>query len=202
MASSKTEICNIALSHLGQGQEIANMDTENSEAASACRRFYELAKDEVMRDFDWPFLTRFASLALVDEDPTTEWAYSYRYPTDCLKIRRILSGDRNDSLQSRITYKVAQDDTGSLVLTDMQNAEMEYTYKEDDTGKFPADFVAALSYKLAFYISPRLTKGDPFKLRDSVSQMYVYTVTKAARNAFNEEGAEQEKASLFERSRG
>jgi len=191
MASSKTEICNIALSHLGQGQEIANIDTENSESANACRRFYELSKDEALRDINWPFATRFADLALVEEDPTEEWAYSYRYPTDCLKIRRILSGNRNDSRQSRVPYKIVQDDAGLLLYTDLEDATIEYTVREDNPGKYPVDFVSALSYKLAWYIAPRITKADPFGLRKTVQESYMYTITKAAKNAFNEQQDEE-----------
>lgn len=112
MASSKTEIVNIALAHLGVGSEISNLDTDQSTEANAMRRFYESAKDEVLRDLNWPFTTVFASLALVEEDPTDEWSYSYRYPSDALKIRRVLSGLRNDTRQSRVPYKLGQDASG------------------------------------------------------------------------------------------
>ena len=191
----------MALSHLGQGAEIANLDTENSEAANACRRFYELAKDETIRDVKWPWATRFAELALVEEDPTEEWAYSYRYPTDCLTIRRILSGSRNDSRQSRIPYKIVQDDSGLLVYTDLDSASIEYTVREDNPGVYPVDFVAALSYKLAWYIAPRLTKSDPFNLRKTVADSYAAAISKAARNSFNEEQDEEPVQSEFVRAR-
>jgi len=149
----------------------------------------------------WPWATRFAELAFVEEDPTEEWAYSYRYPTDCLTIRRILSGSRNDSRQSRIPYKIVQDDSGLLVYTDLDSASIEYTVREDNPGKFPSDFVVALSYKLAWYIAPRLTKGDPFNLRANVEKAYSYSISKAARNSFNEQAEEEPVQSEFVRDR-
>ena len=47
MASS-TEIANLALSHLGNGTEIADLETERSSEASACRRFYDVALAQVL----------------------------------------------------------------------------------------------------------------------------------------------------------
>ena len=201
MASSKTEICNLALSHLGIGKEVANIDSEQSAEASACRRFYETAKDECLRDFNWPFTTTFATLGLVEIDPTDEWAYSYRYPSDCLKLRRILSGLRNDNRQSRVPYKMGQDTEGLLLYTDMQNAKIEYSVREDDTDRYPVDFTVALSYKMAVYIAPRLAAGDPFGLAGKAMQMYSYTVAKAANSALNEEQVEEDPQAESIRSR-
>lgn len=191
MASSKTEICNLALSHLGIGSELSNLDSDSGQEATSCRRFYETTRDEVLRDFSWSFTTKFATLALVEEDPTTEWAYSYRVPSDCLMLRRILSGIRNDNRQSRVPFKVAQDASGLLVYTDMEDAVIEYTVRVEDTSLYPPDFTVALSYKLAFYVAPRLTKGDPFGLRKSAMDMYQYTLAKAAANNNNEQQDEE-----------
>lgn len=188
MASS-TEICNIALSHLNIGKEIAALDTEQSQEASACRRFYDTALDAVLRDFNWPFSTKIDVLALIEEDPNDEWAYSYRYPTDCLKIRRVLSGVRNDNRQSRVEYKIARDDAGQVVFCDIEDAEIEYSVREEDPEKYPSDFILAFSYRLAGYIAPRLTKGDPYKLGEKAMQMYDIELSKAFGNAVNEEQA-------------
>jgi len=201
MASSKTEICNLALSHLGIGTEISNVDTEQSTDAATMRRFYEIAKDECFRDFNWPFATKFATLALVEEDPTEEWGFSYRYPSDCLRLRRILSGVRNDNRQSRVPYKIGQDDSGLLIYTDMEDAEIEYTKMSDDPSLYPSDFTMALSYKLAFYVAPRLAKGDPFGLGQKSAQNYMLYMNKAANNALNEQQDEEDPQAEYIRSR-
>lgn len=201
MASSKTEIANISLAHLGVGKEIANLDTENSAEANTMRRFYDTARDEVLRDFNWSFTTKFATLAEVEEDPTDEWSYSYRYPSDCLKLRRILSGTRNDSRQSRVPYKVAQDSEGLLLYTDMEDAEIEYTVRVEDTSLYPADFTMAFSYKLAFYAAPRLAAGDPFGLGQRCMQLYGMSLAKAANTSLNEEQVEEEPDAQWIRAR-
>ncbi len=191
MASSTTEISNLAISHLGIGKEIANLETERSAEAQACRRFFAVARDTTLRDFAWPFATKINELGLVEEDPNNEWAFSYRYPTDCLMLRRILSGVRTDTHQSRVPYRVTRDASGLLIYTDMEDAELEYTIKETDVSRYPADFVMAMSFLLASYVAPRLTAGDPFKLGDRSLGLYVAELSKARTMALNEEQADQ-----------
>jgi len=201
MASSSTEICNLALSHIGIGKEIADLETEASQEASSCRRFYENARDQVLRDFSWPFAMTTVSLSLVSENPTSEWDYAYRYPTDCMKSRRILSGTRNETRQTRIPYQIAYDSTGKLIYTDEQNAVLEYTKKVVDTGQFSADFAMALSFRIAFYVSPRLTSGDPFKLGERALKMYQAEIMRAQATAINELQDEEVPDSEFIRER-
>lgn len=184
--SSITDICNLALRHLGISKEIANVTTEQSAEAKACRRFYDDTRKSVLADYSWPFATRIAALNLVETDPNEEWNYSYRYPTGCLFIRRVLSGTRQDTELTAIPYKITQDDQGLLIYTDRESAEIEYTVDEDNEDIFPSDFKIALSYRIAHYIAPSLTAGDPFKLGVAAMQKYEIEISKAAANAFNE----------------
>jgi hypothetical protein len=199
--ASKTEICNIAISHLGIGTEIANIDTEDSEPARACRRFYDRCLETVLREFAWPFATRVINPALVEEDPTTEWGYSYRYPVDCLIMKKIQSGLRTDTSQSRAPYRIVGDDSGSLIYTDCEDAVIEYTALVEDVDNFASDFVMAFSYKLAHYIAPRISGGDPFALQERIIKLYVLELSQAERSAYNEEQPDQEAFSEFDRER-
>lgn len=175
------------MSHLGVGKEISDIETDQSSEGQACRRFYEIALDATLRDVNWPFATRFKAVGLVEEDPTDEWDFSYRYPTDCLKIRRILSGIRNDTVDTRVPYKIAQDDSGLLIYTDTEDAEIEYTVREENSERYPADFIMALSYRLAHYIGPRVTGGDFITLGQQIYQYYQIEISNAASVSFNEE---------------
>jgi len=200
--ASKVGILNLALGHLGIDGTVANMATESSEEAIAGRMFYDVARDEVLRGFPWPFATRFAILALVEVEPTTEWGYSYRYPSDCLNLHRILSGIRNDTRQSRAPFKIASDTAGQLIYTDEEDAEIEYTAKDDDPSTYPSDFTIALSFYLASLMAPRLTGGDQFKLGDKALKNYVLSVSIAASRASNEDQAEEVPESEFIITRG
>ena len=199
--TSKTEICNLALSHLGHSKEIGNVDTEASAWASACRRFYDIARDTAQRDFDWPFATKIASLGLLEEEPNDEWNYSYQYPSDCIKVRRILSGIRLDTRDSQIPYKIANGDTGRIIFSDQATAQIEYTVKITNPGHWSEDFTLALSYRLAMFIAPRVTRGDPFNLRQAAETEYMKILSDALANAFNEEQQDKQPESEFIRAR-
>jgi len=187
MVESSTEICNLALSHLAINSQISNLDSESSAEARACRLFFNITRDAVLRDFAWPFATKIETLSLVEANPNDEWDYSYRVPSDCLFHRRILSGVRNDTQDSKIPYRIIQDDDGLLILTDQSDAELEYTIRESRVNHWFSDFCLAMSFRLASYIAPQVTGGDPFKLGDRAIKFYQYELAKAQNNAFNEQ---------------
>lgn len=192
--ADKTGICNLAISHLAVSKEIANVETERSEEAKACRRFYAPALAEALRDFPNPSLTVQANLALVTDntsDTDAEWSYSYRYPSDCSKAMRILSGDRNDTPETRVPYRIIADSQGKLILTDREDAILEYAQTSDSPDQWFPDFVMAFSLLLAFYIAPRVTAGDPFKLGQRAYSAYLVSKIKADANAIGEQQDEQ-----------
>lgn len=199
--ASETAICNMAISHLGVGKEIANIDTEQSEEASACRRFFDTARDATLRDFPWPFATKQVALSLIETFTAGEWTYSYRYPSDCVKAKRILSGDRNDNHQSRVPYKILKDGAARIIYTDTADAELEYTERVEDTSYWPPDFELAFSFRLAAYIAPRLAKGDPFNLRKEAMAMYDLELSRAKAASINEEQTDELPDSEFVRVR-
>lgn len=189
--SSILDIYNLALSHVAHGKEVGGL-TERSDEQRTCTRFYEQARDTTLRAFNWPFATKIAALGLVEEDPNDEWGYSYQYPSDCLKVRRILSGTRVDTAATRVPYKIIDGTSGLLILTDQADAEIEYTIRADDPTKYPPDFVMALSFRLASYIAPRLTAGDPFKLGERCVRFFDFEIAAARGSAVNEEQPGQE----------
>ncbi len=184
---TSTEIANLSLTHLGIGKEIANLDTERSAEAITMRRIFEMCRDATLRDFPWPFATEIRTLALVEEDPTDMWKYSYRYPTDCLMFRKIESDVAIDTADTRIVYKIGRDASGRLIYTNREDAVAEYTIKITDHQQFTPDFVWAFSLRLASYAAPKITGGDPFKMGGKAFAMYQFEIGKAESAARNEE---------------
>lgn len=188
---SVASICNMALGHIGVSSQITDLDTDASKEALACRVFYEQCRDEVLRAFPWPFATKIEALTLVEEDPNDEWAYSYRYPDGCLKIRRLLSGTRNDTQNTLARYRVVRDDVGRLVYADLEDATAEYTTLVDAADQFDTDFARALSYYLAASIAPQLAGIDkPY--REQCFRLYAWAIGVAQGNAANEERPDRE----------
>lgn len=199
--ASDTEIANLAISHLGIGKRISDIETERSQEALACKVFFETSRKQLLRDFKWPFASKIVTLGLVEEDPNDEWAFSYRYPSDCLNFRRILSGIRMDNRQTRIPYKITQDTAGLLILSDLEEAQAEYTVNADDPSRYPPDFVMAFSFLLAFYIAPQIASGSNVSLGDRALKLYQYQISRAQASALNEEQVDEDPQSEFIRTR-
>lgn len=193
--SSQTDICNLALSHVGQGSGISNFDTDQSEAARACRLFYEVARKSTLRDYDWAFATRYRALSLIEEEPLEdlgeEWAYSYGYPANCIRLRRILSGTRTDGNATKVKFRVANTDAARVIFTDEAEPVSEITEDITETARFDEDFVAALSYRLAAFLAPRLARTDQAKISQNCLQMYRYTVSQALGNSVAEDESDE-----------
>lgn len=115
MAASLEAICNLSLSHLGVAKVVTDIDTDNTPESVACLLFIDQVIEEALRAFAWPFATSYATLALVQEDPTVEWGYSYRLPADCRFVRRIVqeNSDRNETRQSRAPFRIVRDNVST-----------------------------------------------------------------------------------------
>lgn len=193
----------MAISHLGIGKEIANLETEKSQEAIACRRFYETAKEGVLADLDWTFATKFTTLNLVEENEAgSEWRYTYKYPVDCIAMRRILSGTRVDTQESRIPFRIVTDASGLIIYTDQPNAEAEYTFNVKSTNLFSAEFDLALSFRLAALVGAKLTGGDPFKIKQDMLRQYEIELGRAKKKNMNEETQPKFPESDLIRARG
>ncbi|XGC82041.1 hypothetical protein ACES2L_06030 [Bdellovibrio bacteriovorus] len=199
--SSITEICNLALSHLGVGTPISNIQTEKTEEAQACGLNYEFALGFMLRTYHWPFFSKTINLALVEEDPTIEWGYSYRVPNDCARLVRLISGQTFDTPETRIKYVISHDDSGLLIYTNQPNAQAEYVINDPDPRFFPFDFTLALSYKLATLIAPRVTGGDVFKITERCNTLFDRHVSRALATSQNESNPYTNDESGFERCR-
>lgn len=185
--ASQTEICNLALSHLGVAKPIANLESEKTAEAAACRTFYDITRRRMFRDFPWPFARRVVALGLVEETPNDDWSYSYRYPSGVIKIRKIFSGIRNDTAKSKTKYILASDSDGNLIWTDLNPASALTISDITNPQFYPDDFVMAFSFLLAFYIGPRVMDGDPANLRRDALAAYNQEISRASSNAHNEE---------------
>lgn len=195
--SSKTQIANMALVHLGHEKPIGNLMTEKSSEAITARTFYDIAVDMVLSKVAWPFATTFGDAGLIEEEPNTEWAYSYRYPSNCITVRRVISGLRNDNRDQKVPFKIGEDATGQLFWCDEQDAIIEYTKRITETARFSADFTLTVSYYLAYLMAPGITSGDEFKRGELAFALYEQNLLDAENRAFNEQQDEVEPESKF-----
>ena len=158
--SSVVDICNLALSHLGDTATVASIDPpEGSSQAEHCARFYPAARDALLEIFNWNFATRRATLALLTAD-SWDWAYAYAKPADALKMLAVLPAGASSDAEGA-EYDIETDTDGAtVILTDSEDASLRYIAYVTDTTKFPPLFVMALSWQLASMLAGPILKGD------------------------------------------
>ncbi len=179
--ASEIDICNIALSHLGDAATVASIDPpEGSAQAEHCARFYPMARDALLEAHPWAFATRRVLLAeLVNNWP--QWQYAYARPTDCLKVLAVLSKDAPDDYQTTPVwpYPEAQPAPGAMyaaqipqpytceindqgaqvIYTNQEDAMMRYIARITDTTRYSYNFTMALTWALASMLAGPIIKG-------------------------------------------
>lgn len=202
MYTSLTEVANAALGYLGITSKIGDLETENSPEARAVNTYIAIAIDETLSEWPWPFATRFSEIQVVEENPTPDWGYSYRYPSNCVMVRRIVPpGLAFEPRMFRLPFRISADDDGKLILTNEYDPTIEYTARVNDVQQWPPDFCNCIAMKLAFYISAELTGGDPNRLGNKALEMYLLSVSKAQARAANEEQSVESPPSSLESAR-
>lgn len=161
MTISKAQIFNITLNILGVSTPLENADCSDSRAI-LLNNYYELARDYVLKDFDWNFASAYKELSLcANRDVLSQYKYCYNYPNDCICARDIFEKDDN-KLQKFI---ISSDESGGrVILTDAKNAILRYTRRVEKEVYFSCEFSMAISYYLASLtsnvISGSLQKGE------------------------------------------
>ena len=157
--ASKTDIFNMALMELGISSPITNGTINTDNKAIILNTFYDNARDEVLKAFDWNFAEKFKTLALSEEtefDP--RYLYCFDYPQDCLNAREIFSTD-GDKLKKK--FKISSGETGNkIILANVNPAILKYTRKITNEAFFTSEFCATLALYLAGLAGKALTGSE------------------------------------------
>ncbi len=152
----KTQIANLALSHIRDKSVLENVETDTSTQGKSANLWYDPARRQALADFDHGFARRRLALAVHGDDPPAEWAFRYQWPSDCIQPRRIQNPLGRGF--PPIPFEIEQSDDGTrCILTDAEEAVLVYTRDVEDPTFFTPHFVLAHSYLLAHYIAGPLT---------------------------------------------
>lgn len=168
-------ICNQALGHLGNDNQIASIDpVDGSIESGYCARLYPIARRELIEDHAWGFSLKRVVLAEVT-NPSDIWTYAYALPSDCVSALRILPlqvATNNAILYDEPDYarwlttptpsemgSSSFELEGDVILTDEPDAVLMYKRDITDPTKFTPKFATALGYLLACYLAGPLIRG-------------------------------------------
>lgn len=146
MASSKVDICNLALIHLGC--DTISAITDQNQRARLCKQVYDQLRRKLLRAHPWRFAIKRQSLAVSSSTPPFGFSYQYPLPSDCL---RTLDVDLEDS-----TFQIE----GRSVVTDETEVELRYVADIVDEQNFDDLFCEVLALDIAIKIGRHLTQSD------------------------------------------
>lgn len=155
MASSETDIVNVALILLGQ-PTILRMDDDNDVARTANTLWADV-RDAVLSEHPWNRCTKILTLSKTPRDPgwvTTERSYSYEYlyPADSLRIL-----EPEDDLAK---WEVGVSTTGEQVVwSDTDGLTVKYIFRNTNVSQYSAWLSLALSKKMAAELALPITQS-------------------------------------------
>jgi len=158
--AATTRLVNLALYEIGSSKRLTNYCTQDTVEAQAARILFEPAVRSTLRDFPWPFATKYAALVLTAAQPANEdWDFSYRQPVDCIFERRLVVARGTAADPEGPGFMLSSDASGGLIFSNEANPVLEYTCRPSCVA-FTGDplFREALKWKLAAALAPPISR--------------------------------------------
>ena len=154
MNYTKAKIFNMTLKNLRVSVSIQNSN-QTDKNTLILNEFYDVAREQVLKDFDWNFANSYRELSLTGNIPQNpKFLYEYDYPNDCIFAREIIPYVSSDLVE----FEVASNSTGQKVInTNQTPAILRYTKSIDNETFFSTEFVMALSWYLSFLAAAAIT---------------------------------------------
>lgn len=195
--STVIEICNDALANI-RAQSINSLD-DPSLQAQYCKLKYPIARNKVLREFNWNFATRTQALALRTE-LLPAWGYTYAYPSDCLKIQLATPENVftiNDSVPFEVTTVLNGTVFDRVIGSNTTNMFARFTYIVDNPILFDSLFSVMLSWYLSSVLAvPLLGEGKGIRMSKYAEEKYDMLLQSALKN--DDEEGEQEQPTVSE----
>lgn len=209
IVQSSVQIANMSLAHLGILKPIVALNENSTNATACNLFYHQVTEEVLRDfpwPFAWRYAPLTLVDGTADLQANPDWQYSYRAPSDALAIHRLLTsnipvGNLSDTWAwpgflatdarpdtSRIPFALGSDAEGGLVFCDqpvvdatdtsLQLPQVQYISDVDVALQAP-DVAQCIALKLAVYMAPALTGGDPFKLGYRAADMYETAILKA-----------------------
>lgn len=205
MATAEAAVCNVALIRVGATKLLENLNGTDV-TSRTCKALFEPTRDQLLQLRPWPFATQRADLAvLADDEDDTEgrsgWGFTYDLPADCIAPRYIWSGVDNPTKEQEIPWKLESSATllRRVLLTNQEDAELIYTAKVTEVGRWDPLFREAMAMKLASDFAFGIAKKPA--LGTELLKHFYATLGIASASAGNQQQALPRPVSEFEAGR-
>lgn len=188
--ANAVDICNLALGQLGERGEVVALDPPDGSAyAAECSNYYPIALRKLLEEYDWSFMQTRAKLNKLANFDSELYGYknAYALPSDCVRVVRVSEANAENTMSPfasefprnyEIQYSKTTDNR--ILLTNVDNAIIQYTLYRDVPALFPTYFIEALVLCLAIYLVGPLKRSDPAStIAQNLRQAYEQTLSKA-----------------------
>lgn len=158
MATSTTDICNMALSYLGANPIIEIHD--KTPEANLCKLNFNSCRDAVLEDIDWTFATRrYLFEAYLRIKPVFGYHYAYELPNEVLRVIEVNENKIDWALEER------------KILCDATACYVKAIVRIEDPDQWSPNFIKALASYLASEIALPLTNSPA--VQQQMAAMYM-----------------------------
>lgn len=156
--ATEVDICNIALSYLGDRATVSSIDPpEGSAQADHCARFYPISRNQILAEHPWSFATHRAKLAKVVISPVNAGS-TFTLPNDCVRVVSV--HDSNAPEGQYIENYTLESFNGYTVITcACDDIYIKYVSLNTPSAAFTPLFVDALAHLLASKLAGPLVPG-------------------------------------------
>lgn len=196
--TTTSDICNHALALAKQDDTIVNI-SDSDTASTRCSRFYDLSRRSVLQMYPWSFSRQIVNLALLGEDPSSGYKYSYSFPSNALSILAVKANIVGGRFLPR-SYGADIDGYMKIVNTSMSSVEIHTNIEQaqalicvdvEDAGLFDPLFIDLLASRIAVSLG-YIYKVSSIDMKDIKALYYDSNISAMAAHANQEDIATDE----------
>lgn len=154
----RVEISNLALSKLGEDDQLIDPD-DDTKPARSIKAVWNSVRDAVLRRHLWNFAMKRAQISRLLAPPAFGFAYQFQLPDDFLRL------DIDELDPCIISGKWSLEGSRRLLCDAPGPINVRYVARIAETGDWDPLFVEAFANRLAFQVADRLT-GDRGRKQD------------------------------------
>ncbi|MCK5612048.1 hypothetical protein KAR91_59810 [Candidatus Pacearchaeota archaeon] len=150
--TSKSQICQMAISQLGNYPSILDIDTPTTDPELIMAVWYDILRQFVLKMLMPNFALDRLSVAKLSETPSGGYAYYYEYPKSCLKILGIGDVQNKQNNYAVVGNKIATDEDAE------DGLDIRIIRDIEDVNEFSPEYKLLLAQYIAAYTCLAITQ--------------------------------------------
>lgn len=145
--NSKTQICKLAVSTLGNYADVNDIETPTQSLETRCLLWYDISRQNALKRAMPNFALARRLVGKKNNTPVNGYAYAYEYPVDCLRLLGI-----GETYQKENNYNVELGLDGTMEIQtdeDYTGMPIRFIFDIETVNIFSPDFKILLAYEIA-----------------------------------------------------